>query len=41
MAEPTIVTWNFANWITIVLMVAIGFAFVGFVARLVQTRKAA
>lgn len=41
MAEPTIVTWNFANWVTVVLMVAFGFALVGLAVRLVQAKRAA
>lgn len=41
MAEETIVTWNPANWITVVLMVALGFTILGMVARIIQQRKAA
>ena len=29
--EENIITWNVTNWITVVLMVAIGFAALGFV----------
>lgn len=31
MADPTtsILTWNFTNWVTVILMAAIGFAIVG------------
>ena len=32
MAEPTYISWNFANWITIVLMAALGMAIIGMVA---------
>jgi hypothetical protein len=41
MAEQTIISWNPANWITVVLMVALGFTIVGAFARIVQQRKAA
>lgn len=40
MAETTILTWNFANWLTVVLMVAIAFAIVGFLTRLMQAKTA-
>lgn len=40
MAEETILTWNTANWITVVLMVAIGFAVLGFVSKYVQQKSA-
>jgi hypothetical protein len=40
-AEETIITWNPANWITVVLMVALGFTILGMVARIVQQRRAA
>ena len=33
MSEETELTWTVANWITVLLMVFIGFAVVGFVAR--------
>lgn len=29
--ETTIITWNFTNWITIVLMALVGFLVFGFV----------
>lgn len=41
MAEPTIISWTPANWITVVLMVALGFFIVGAVAKIYQQRKAA
>jgi hypothetical protein len=41
MAEETIVSWTPTNWITVVLMVALAFAIVGFVTKLVKNRKAA
>jgi urea transporter len=40
MAEPTIISWTPANWITVILMVALAFVVVGAVARIVQQRKA-
>jgi hypothetical protein len=30
--------WNPANWITVLLMVAIGYAVIGFLTRLYQNR---
>lgn len=41
MAESSgvILSWNPANWITVVLMVAIGFAVLGAGARIYQQRK--
>jgi len=41
MAEETIISWTPTNWITVVLMVALGFAIIGFVTKLVKQRKAA
>lgn len=34
-----IISWNPANWITIVLMVAVGFAVLGAGARIYQQRS--
>ena len=34
-----VITWNTANWVTILLMVAIGFTILGFVARYAQSQK--
>jgi hypothetical protein len=31
MAEPVIITWNFTNWVTIVLMSLLGFMVFGLV----------
>lgn len=39
MAEETIISWTPANWITVVIMVALGFALLGMVARIIQQRK--
>lgn len=38
-SQETIISWTPANWITVVLMVALGFAFIGMVTRIVQKRK--
>jgi hypothetical protein len=37
--EENIVSWNFTNWITICLMVAIGFAVLGFVQNWWTTKQ--
>ncbi len=39
--ETTILSWNAPNWITIMLMVILGFALVGMIYRVVQSRGAA
>jgi hypothetical protein len=39
--ETTILTWNFANWVSVILMAAIGFALVGFGVKLYQQRMGA
>jgi hypothetical protein len=39
MEQPTIIAWTPANWITVVLMVAIGFAVLGALTRIVQQRR--
>ena len=41
MAEETILTWNAANWITVIIMVFLGFAILGMVAKLIQQRGGA
>lgn len=41
MAEETIISWTPANWITIILMVALGFTILGFAVKIYQQRKAA
>lgn len=38
-AERTILSWNFTNWITIVLMVAIGYAILAVLQQLVVKFK--
>jgi hypothetical protein len=39
MAEGTIISWNPANWVTVVIMVALGFAVLGFGVKLWQQRQ--
>jgi hypothetical protein len=39
MAEETIISWNPANWITVLLMVALGFTILGAVAKIWQQRQ--
>jgi hypothetical protein len=34
-----IISWTPANWITVVLMVGLGFAIIGFLTRLYQQKK--
>jgi hypothetical protein len=41
MAEQTIISWNPANWITVLLMVALGFTILGAAAKVYQQKKAA
>ena len=36
MADGVILDWNFTNWVTVILMAAIGFAIVGFGVKLYQ-----
>lgn len=40
MAEPTIISWNPTNWITVILMVALGFTVLAFAMKIYQQRKA-
>lgn len=40
MEGSNIISWNPANWITVVLMVGLAFVIVGAVARIIQQRKA-
>ena len=39
MAEPVILTWNVTNWITVILMAAVGFIILGFVQKLVVKKR--
>ena len=38
MADENIITWNATNWLTIVLMAAIGFAILGMAQKYFQKR---
>ncbi len=38
MAQGTIITWNAANWLTVVLMVAVGFGALALVAQVFHNR---
>jgi hypothetical protein len=38
MAEETIISWTPANWITVILMVALGFVIIGAGARIYQQK---
>lgn len=40
MADETIISWTPANWITVILMVALGFTIIGFVTKIIQQRRA-
>ena len=37
--ESVILTWNVTNWITVILMAAVGFAVIGFGQKLWAKRK--
>lgn len=39
MADEVILSWNFANWVTILLMVVLGFAIIGVGLKLWKTKK--
>ena len=38
MASENILSWNFANWVTVVLMAAIAFAVLGLVQKWMQSK---
>jgi hypothetical protein len=40
-SSETIISWTPANWITILLMVALGYTILGAIAKIIQQRKAA
>lgn len=40
MAEETIISWTPANWITVIIMVALGFTILAFAMKIYQQRKA-
>lgn len=39
MAEPIIISWNPANWITVVLMVGVAFVIVAAISKVVAQRN--
>jgi len=39
MAEETILSWTPANWITVLLMVVLGFAVLGMISKLVMRKQ--
>lgn len=39
MAEPVILTWTPANWITVVLMVALAYFIVAAVSKTIKSRQ--
>lgn len=41
MADGVILDWNFTNWVTVILMAAIGFALVGLGIKAYQNRAGA
>jgi uncharacterized membrane protein YczE len=41
MAEETIISWTPANWVTVLIMVALGFTILGFGVKAYKQRKAA
>lgn len=41
MAEETIISWNVANWLTVILMAAVGFAALGLAVKLWSQRQGA
>jgi len=41
MAEPVILSWSPANWITVVLMVALAYFAAGAASKIIQQKKAA
>lgn len=38
MASDTIISWNFPNWVTVVLMAAIMFALLGIAQKYMQSK---
>ena len=39
--ERTLISWNLPNWITVVVMAALGYAALGVVAQVIQRRGGA
>lgn len=41
MSDDTLLSWNVANWITVLLMVVLGFALLGMISKIWKQRKGA
>jgi hypothetical protein len=41
MAEETIISWNPANWITVLIMTALGFTIIAAIWKIYQQKKGA
>lgn len=41
MADETILSWNVANWVTVIIMASVGFAILGFAMKAYKNRKGA
>jgi hypothetical protein len=39
--NETILTWNFTNWVTVIIMAAVGFTLLGFAVKVYQKRQGA
>lgn len=39
--DDNILSWNVANWVTVILMVVLGFAILGMVAKIWRQKKGA
>lgn len=39
--DSVILTWNATNWVTVILMAAVGFFILGFIQKLVAKKRAA
>lgn len=39
--ERTLISWNIANWLTVVIMAALGYAALGLIAQLIKRNGAA
>jgi len=40
MSEETVLTWTVANWITVIIMVALGFFIMGFAVKTLSKMRA-
>jgi len=38
-ADETILTWNFSNWVTVLIMVGLGFALVNALLKVYRQKK--